>query len=83
MDEALGKDSVHIQMKVIEENLTIHYTPEAMRQMMNLSVLDQLTSQADRHGNNVFFQYEVDDEKRFYGLQEPAESTMMKPLQKL
>lgn len=64
MDEALGKDSVHIQMKVIEENLTIHYTPEAMRQMMNLSVLDQLTSQADRHGNNVFFQYEVDDEKK-------------------
>lgn len=64
MDESDGVEGDEIVKMAIMDELTIHYSPEAMRQIVNQHILDQIILQLDRHANNLFFRYRIDQEKK-------------------
>lgn len=62
MEEAKGEEFVKLIQKAEEEKLKIHYTPDAIRQLMRLQAFDIVCNQTDRHGRNFKCEFDVNKE---------------------
>lgn len=58
MEEAKGEEFVELIKKAEKEEKKIHYTPDAIQQLMRLQAFDIVCNQTDRHGRNFKCEYE-------------------------
>ncbi len=63
MKEAKGEEFVNLIKRAEKEQMKIHYTPDAVRQLMRLQAFDVVCNQTDRHGRNFKCEFDEDKEK--------------------
>ena len=61
---SLGALSDEYGLRGEKSNYKRTISPEARKQLIRIQLLDQICGQTDRHIENIFAQYEVDDEKK-------------------
>ena len=61
MEEGKGSLAGDLHVQAIRDGHDIEYTPDSLRQLLNLQLLDVICGQTDRHGNNYMAQYEYDE----------------------
>ena len=63
MDQAVGSDYDKLLARKKEKNETLEYTPEMIRQLSALQVLDWICGQLDRNTGNYFVQEKIEGKK--------------------
>lgn len=64
IDPAEGDEMLYIVQRAEREGLKIHYSPNAVRQLIRLQMFDTVCMQTDRHWRNFKCVYDIDEDTK-------------------